>query len=227
MGIVSRFKEIMAANANAALDKAEDPEKMMDQSLREMEADFAKVKAETATILANETASKRKLDDCDAEINKMNEYAKKAITAGNDDEAKQFLSKKADLTAKRAILEKDYVAAGENSKKMRDMHDKLEVDIRELRTKRDMLKAKVRVAETMGKMNEIGTGTQPSESARAAFDRMEDKVDKMLDEQNAMAQLNDESADDPTVALEEKYSQQEQDSNVDDELAKLKAEMGK
>ena len=52
MGIMTRFKDIMTANVNALLDKAEDPEKMIDQYLRNLESDFAKVKAETASIMA-------------------------------------------------------------------------------------------------------------------------------------------------------------------------------
>lgn len=54
MGIITRFKDIMAANINALLDKCEDPEKMIDQYLRNLEQDFSKVKAETAAIMAEE-----------------------------------------------------------------------------------------------------------------------------------------------------------------------------
>ncbi len=64
MGIITRFKDIMAANINALLDKCEDPEKMIDQYLRNLEQDFSKVKAETAAIMAEEKNAKRKLDDC-------------------------------------------------------------------------------------------------------------------------------------------------------------------
>ena len=85
MGVITRFKDIMAANFNALLDRCEDPEKMIDQYLRNLEQDFAKVKAETAAIMAEEKSAKRKLDECDAEITKMADYAKKAVTAGNDD----------------------------------------------------------------------------------------------------------------------------------------------
>ncbi len=63
MGIITRFKDIMAANINALLDKCEDPEKMIDQYLRNLEQDFSKVKAETAAIMAEEKNAKRKLDD--------------------------------------------------------------------------------------------------------------------------------------------------------------------
>ena len=123
MGVITRFKDIMAANFNALLDRCEDPEKMIDQYLRNLEQDFAKVKAETAAIMAEEKSAKRKLDECDAEIAKMADYAKKAVAAGNDDEARQFLSKKAELTQKREVLAKDYEMACGNSAKMRQMHD--------------------------------------------------------------------------------------------------------
>ena len=74
MGIISRFKDIMSANINALLDKAEDPEKMIDQYLRDMESDLGKVKAETAAVMAEETRCKRQLDECTAEMNKYQQY---------------------------------------------------------------------------------------------------------------------------------------------------------
>ena len=60
MGILTRFKDIMSANINALLDKAENPEKMIDQYLRNLENDLASVKAETASVIAEEKAAKRK-----------------------------------------------------------------------------------------------------------------------------------------------------------------------
>ena len=63
MGIMERFKDIMAANINALLDKAEDPEKMIDQYLRNLESDLGKVKAETASVIAEESRARRALDE--------------------------------------------------------------------------------------------------------------------------------------------------------------------
>ncbi|MGN0278611.1 MAG: PspA/IM30 family protein [Lachnospiraceae bacterium] len=226
MGIMTRFKDIMAANFNALLDRAEDPEKMIDQYLRNLEQDFAKVKAETASIMAEEKSAKRKLDECDEEIARMTEYAKKAVTAGNDGEAKQFLTKKAELTEKRTVLEQNYTLACDNSAKMRQMHDKLAGDIATLKSKRDMLKAKVKVAETQKKINQMGSGLEDAGSNMAAFDRMEDKVNKMLDEANAMSELNTSSEGNSIEELAKKYDAQSGNSAVDDELAALKAEMG-
>lgn len=226
MGIMTRFKDIMAANVNALLDRAEDPEKMIDQCLRNLEQDFAKVKAETASVMAEEKSAKRKLDECDAEMTRMTEYAKKAVAAGNDSEAKQFLTRKADLAQKRVVLEQNYTLACDNSAKMRQMHDKLAGDIASLKSKREMLKAKVKVAQTQKKINEMGSGMADAGSNMAAFDRMEDKVNKMLDEANAMSELNQSAQGSSIEELARKYDAQTGNSAVDDELAALKAQMG-
>lgn len=226
MGIMSRFKDIMAANVNALLDKAEDPEKMIDQYLRNLESDFAKVKAETASIMAEEKSAGRKLDECNEEIAKMGEYAKKAVAAGNDNDARRFLEKKSELTQKQEVLTKNYELAQANSAKMRQMHDKLEGDIQAMKSKRDMLKAKVKVAETQKKINEMGSGMESAGSNAAAFARMEEKVNRMLDEADAVGELNSSSEEEDLDNLASKYDSTETVSAIDDELAALKAEMG-
>ncbi len=226
MGIISRFKDIMAANFNALLDKAEDPEKMIDQYLRNLQDDFAKVKAETASVMAEEKAAKRKLDENEAEINKMGEYAKKAVASGNDDEARQFLAKKASLTELHTTLEKQYLLAADNSTKMRQMHDKLENDIQSLNSRKEMIKAKLKVAETQQKLNKMGSGLESAGSSIAAFERMEARVDRMLDEADAMSELNEQHETNSIENLTKKYDASSRMSEVDDELAALKAEMG-
>ncbi len=226
MGIMTRFKDIMAANVNALLDKAEDPEKMIDQYLRNLESDFAKVKAETASVMAEEKSARRKLDECSEEIAKMGEYAKKAVAAGNDNDARRFLEKKSELTQKQEVLTKNYELAQANSVKMRQMHDKLESDIQAMKSKRDMLKAKVKVAQTQRKINEMGSGMESAGNNAAAFERMEEKVNRMLDEADAVGELNTSSEEEDLDKLASKYDSTETVSAVDDELAALKAEMG-
>lgn len=100
MGILSRFRDIMASNMNALLDKAEDPEKTIDNFMRNVNIDLGKVKAETASVLADERRTKRTLDDCQAEISKLQHYAEKAVEAGNEGDARKFLEKKVLLTEK-------------------------------------------------------------------------------------------------------------------------------
>lgn len=226
MGIMTRFKDIMAANFNALLDRAEDPEKMIDQYLRNLEQDMASVKAETASMMAEEKAAKRKVDECQDEMSKMADYAKKAVLAGNDSEAKTFLNKKAELTEKTTILEKSYAMAVANSAKMKEMHDKLEDDIATLKSKQDLLKAKIKVAETQSKINKLGAGVESAGGNMAAFNKMEDKVNKMLDEADAMAELSQPDEADDIEALTSKYDKNETSVEIEDELAALKAELG-
>lgn len=225
MGIISRFKDIMSANMNALLDKCEDPEKMIDQYLRDLNEDLGKVKSETAAVIADEKAAKRKLDACDEEIAKMDKYARKAVAAGNDNEARQFLGRKSELSQERAALEQNYNICIENSAKMREMTKKLESDIQDLRGRQATLKAKLAVAETKKKMNSVGESGKDAGARLAAFDRMEDKVNRMMDEADAMEELNQKPSD-GIEALAAKYEDSETDVAVDDELAKLKAEMG-
>ncbi|HIT68094.1 MAG TPA: PspA/IM30 family protein [Candidatus Merdisoma merdipullorum] len=222
--ILKRFGDIMSANINALLDRAEDPEKMIDEYLRDIENDLGKVKAETAAVMATETKAKRELDECTQDAAKMQRYAEKALMAGNENDARQFLEKKAQLTAKQESLKQSYDLAAANAAKMREMHDKLVKDLENLQAKRDAIKAKVAVAKTQEKMNKMGSSISGAGEAMAAFDRMEEKANRMLDEANAMSQLNDsgDSIDD----LTRKYDMDDSSSSVDDELAALKAKMG-
>ena len=224
MGIISRFKDIMAANINSWLDKAEDPEKMIDQYLRNLESDLAKVKQETASVMADEQRAKRELDACKTQVEELQKYAEKAVVAGNDDDARKFLEQKQSLATKQQALEQTYALAQDNASKMRQMHDKLVNDINELNSRRDTIKAKIKVAKAQQTVNKIGASVSGAEKNLSAFDRMEARADKMLDEANAMAQLNQSGKDNTVEDLKDKYKVSS--PAVDDELAALKAKMG-
>ena len=166
MGILSRFKDIMSSNINALLDKAEDPEKMIDQTLRNLNNDLAKVKEETAEVMADEAKAKRNLDECNAEIARMQQYAEKAVVAGNDADATRFLTEKSKLVAKQATLQQVYDVSAANAMKMRQMHDKLVNDIAELDSRKDAIKAKIRLAKAQQDINKM-TSKVNSESSFA------------------------------------------------------------
>ena len=139
-------------------------------------------------------------------------------------DARQFLEKKTQLTQKQASLQQSYDLAAANAVKMREMHDKLVKDMDSLRARRDAIKAKVAVAKTQEKMNQMGSSIAGAGDAMSAFDRMEEKADRMLDEANALADLNTEN--DSVEDLAKKYDDTTADTAVDDELAALKAKMG-
>ncbi|HEY4601495.1 MAG TPA: PspA/IM30 family protein [Cerasibacillus sp.] len=221
MSMLRRFKDIMASNIHALLDKAEDPEKMIDQYLRNLNKDLGKVKAETASVMAEEQRSKRALDECLQDVDKMQKYALKALEAGNEDDARKFLERKATYTAKENELRQAHELAASNATQMRQMHDKLVSDINELESRRSMLKGKAAVAKTQQRMNKLGASVSGANKSISAFDRMEDKINKQLDEARAMAELNKG----PTDEIDDLTAKYSSSVNVDDELAALKAQL--
>lgn len=224
MAILERFGDIIRANINDLLDQMEDPAKMIDQYLIDLLEDLAEVKRSTAEVMGEETRTKRLLDNNKAEVEKYAELAKKALVAGNEGDARIFLAKKQELKNRDAELLDVYAAAHENAMKMRQMHDKLASDIQTLQARRTMIKSKVSIAKTQEIINQASSSANQTEDAMDAFTRMEEKADRMLDEANAMAELNIEPIY-PAEALEEKYGNGG-NASVDEELAKLKQELG-
>ena len=217
MGILTRFKDIMSANINALLDKCEDPEKMIDQYMRNLESDLGKVKAETASVMAEETRAKRELDECTEQINKMQAYAEKALKAGNESDARSFLEKKQQLATTQAALTQAYNVAADNAAKMRQMHDKLVKDISSLEARRTAIKATVKAAKAQERINKVGSSVVGASNSMDAFNKMEAKANKMLDEANAMAELNASAEDSNIDNLAAKYDAEPANTAVDDE----------
>ena len=225
MGILSRFTDIISSNVNALLDKAEDPAKMIDQYLRNLTNDLAEVKKETAGIMAEESRTKRLVEENEREAAKYADLAKRALVAGNDEDARVFLAKKQTLETEGAGLHTAYAAAHESAIKMRQLHDKLVNDINALNARRQTIKAKVAVAKTQERINKISAASGKAEGAKSAFDRMEDKASRMLDQATARAELDAQPIDEAT-ALEEKYARSNASASVEDELAAMKAQLG-
>ena len=163
MGIISRFSDIMKANMNALLDKCEDPEKMIDQKLRELKENLAEVKKDTAEVMAEETRCKRELTKWQDESKKWEDLAKKAITAGKDSDATQFLAKRNSANERVASAQKVFDTAKANSDKMQQMYHKLENDIQILQSKRETLKATVAVAKTQESINRANAKANASD----------------------------------------------------------------
>ncbi|QHQ60579.1 PspA/IM30 family protein [Anaerocolumna sedimenticola] len=224
MGILTRFKDIMSSNINALLDKAEDPEKMIDQCLRNLNTDLGKVKSETATIMAEEQRAKRVLDDCKEEIEKMQTYAVKALEANNEADAKKFLEQKALLTNKLTGLQEAYDLSHANAVHMREMHDKLVGDINELESRKDMIKGKLSVAKAQERINKMTSSIASANDSMASFNKYEELADKAIDKANAMAELNRSTSESSIEDLTKKYSS---GTDVDAELAALKASLNK
>ncbi|MBQ7063660.1 MAG: PspA/IM30 family protein [Firmicutes bacterium] len=226
MGILSRFKDIMSSNINALLDKMEDPEKMIDQVLRDLESDLAEVKSETAGVMAEEARAQREVNACQNEVDKLQAYAEKAVLAGNDKDAAIFLQKKNSKARELQSLQQAYDLAKENSAKMRQMFDHLNDQIYEMQSKKTQIKAKVAVAKTQEKINKMTESVQTAKGTMSKFDKLEQKADAMLDKANAMAELNGAMTSTNMEDLMDKYDTTTATS-VDEELQALKARLGR
>ncbi|HHX56346.1 MAG TPA: PspA/IM30 family protein [Clostridiales bacterium] len=228
MGILVRFKEIMSSNINAMLDKAEDPGKMIDQTLRNLNSDLGNVKSETATVMAEEKRAKRAVDECKKEVDKMQSYAVKALESNNEADARKFLEEKSTLTSKLTTLEQTHQIALTNAEKMREMHDKLVIDISELQSRKDVIKGKLSVAKAQEKMNKmVSSSVTDANSSMASFERYEDMANAALDKANAMADLNQSGEDNAMDDLMGKYDSDSTSVDVDNELEALKASLNK
>jgi len=187
MGILLRFRDIMASNVNALLDKAEDPEKAIGDYMRSMNGDLGKVKAETAAVLAEERRAKRALEDCAAEIKKLQRYAEKAETGGNERDAGRFREKAEALAAKEASLQAAYDLAAANAASMKQMQDKLVSDIGELEARYAELKGKMLATQVQQRRNAMGSPL--GEDGDSVFAELEEKVESAYNEAMAIAEL--------------------------------------
>ena len=224
MGMMSRFADIMKSNINAALDKAEDPSKMIDQTLRDAREDLAKVRKETAGVMAVAKDAERDYNDCVKNINEYTEAAKNALKAGNEDDARVLLGQKNLYEKNLEDLKQARDVAMANADKMREMHDKLTRDIQALEAKRSSIRAKVATAKAQEHINDVMSGGDKAKASIEKFERMEDKADKMLDAAMAEADLNEGKT--PSDDLLSKYSGSHSDVVVEDELESLKKELG-
>lgn len=228
MGIIDRFIDIMKANANAILDKMEDAnaDKLLEQYIRETKDALGQVKAETAAVMADEMAARRNLDQQKEEIQKFESYAMKAVEAGNDADARKFLTHKAQLTEKLAGLEQNYAQAMENSKKMKEMAQKLGEDLAVYEGKLKELKMKVNMAKQKEKLH--GLNQKMGAGSLSKFDEMANKVQRRVDAVDAAMQLEKElSPSNEIDDLAKKYETATSTKNqgIEDELLALKSKM--
>ena len=233
MGILSRFTDIMSANINSLLSKAEtaNAEKLLEKYLKDAKDNIAQVKAETAAVIAEETGLARKLADNEAECDKYESYAMAAVKKGNDDDARKFLSYKNRLEDERADLSSQYARAKDNSEKMRQLLKKLMDDVNVTEDKLRELKQKLTVAKQQEKLNKLEEKFSNNNPLSVA-DSLFDAVQKRVDAADAAAALDKEFVKE-TLEVEDlakKYAATTQEvkaDQVEDQLAMLKASLGK
>ena len=229
MGILSRFGDIMRANINDLLTGAENKnaEKLLNQYLRDAREDYAQVRNETASVMAEEAAAKRRLDEINDQMTRYERYAQAAVQSGNDADALKFLEAKGQLQAKKEDAETAYAQAQVNSEHMRQMTKKLLADIQEAESKIGELKAKLRIAESKEKMQQL-TEKIGGKSALGNFDSLADNIQKRIDAADAKDALQADLDGDMGISdLEKKYAGVDAGGpSAQSELEALKARMG-
>jgi len=232
MGILSRFSDIMSANINAILSKSEakNADKLLEKYIRDAKEDLGQVKAETAAVIAEETGLARKLADNEAECDKYESYATAAVKKGNDDDARKFLTYKNRLEAERNDLSAQYARAKDNSDKMRQLLKKLSDDINAAEDKIGELKRKLTVAKQQEKTTELAA--KLGNSPLSGVDNLFDAVQKRVDAADAAMALDKEFVKDTHEVedLAKQYdatTQEVKADQVEDQLAMLKASLGK
>ncbi|MCL2826021.1 MAG: PspA/IM30 family protein [Eggerthellaceae bacterium] len=206
MGILERFSDISKANVNELLDRAEDPEAKVGQYLQFVNDSLAELAREAEGVEAEEVRTKRLVDENTAGISRFDNLAREALKAGNEGDARAFLTKKQQLETKGASLQSEFETASGNAQKMRLMKDKLSADLDTLNTRKQAIEAKIALAQSQDRINKINFDRGTAIGAQGALDRIEEEADQRADLANAMSELNETHLDD-MAARERKYNE--------------------
>ncbi|KAF4324076.1 hypothetical protein G195_002658 [Phytophthora kernoviae 00238/432] len=199
------------------LARAQDPEKTVNEYMRSLSSDLGQVKAETAAVLSDESRAKRALDECTAEIKKLQRYAEKSAESGDEDKARGFLEKKAEQAEKRNELQAAYDRASAKAKMMNHMHEKLVADMGQLESRHAELKGRMAAVNAQQQANERKASAS---SANASFKAMEDKANQALNEAEALAELRAGAQEDDLDVLIAHCGRQDNIEQLPDPLKK-------
>ena len=217
MGLFDRVKRVVSANLNDLVSKAEDPEKILDQAIIEMQEDLVRLRQGVAQAIAAQKRTEKQYNDANNELNKWQRNAMLALQKGDENLARQALERKKSFTDTATSLKGSLDQQTTQVDNLKRSLMQLESKISEAKTKKDMLKARVRAAKAQEQLEGMVNGMNTS-GATAAFERMEEKV--LMQEARAGAAGELAGAD-----LESQFAKLEGSSGVDDELAALKAQM--
>jgi len=222
MAIFKRLTDVVKANINDLISKAEDPEKMLNQMLIDMNEHLIEAKKGVASAIADEKRLERQLQE---NLDKSNEWEQKAmlaVKAGKEDLAKQALVRKQEYVGYANELKPQYDQQAAAVAKLKESLRMLQDKIDEASRKKNILIARAKRAETTKQINQT-MGSLNQTDSFAVFDRMSQKVDKIESEADAMTELQDLSTD---KTLEKQFKELEgSGKNADLLLEELKQKM--
>lgn len=217
MGLFDRVSRVVRSNLNAAVSAAEDPEKILDQAIIDMQEDLVQLRQAVASAIASQKRLQQQSNQAQSEANNWQQRAQLALQKGDENLAREALNRKKvqseTSTALKAQLDQQTGTVDTLKRNLIALEGK----ISEAKTKKDMLKARAQAAKAneqlQNSVNALGTNT-----AMAAFERMEEKVLQMEARSQAAAELA--GAD-----LESQFIQLESGSDVDAELEAMKVQL--
>jgi phage shock protein A len=217
MGLFDRISRLVRANLNDLVNKAEDPEKILEQAILDMQEDLVQLRQAVAQAIANQKRSEQQYNQAQSQANQWESRAKLALQKGEEDLAREALQRKKGYmeTANTMKLTLDQTLGQVDALKRNLIQ--LESKISEAKTKKNMLKARAQAAKANEQLQNLLGNINPS-GASAAFERMEEKVVVLEARSQAAGQLTGSD-------FESKFAALEAGSDVDDELMALKAEI--
>ncbi len=231
MGFLDRMSTVVQAKMNKIMDKVEDPRETLDLSYEKQLQLLQNVKRGVAEV----TTSKKRIELQKAKlqmsIDKLDSQAKEALQANREDLARKALENKAALQAQSASLDQQIADLNDQQQKLMAAESRLSTKVEAFRTKKETIKAQYSAAEAQVKVTESVTGiSEEMADVGLAVQRAEEKTENMkarsaaLDELLESGTLTDLSGGDE---IEKELAKVKAQSTVDDELAKMKAEMKK
>jgi len=217
MGLLDRLSRLLRANLNAFVSDAEDPIKILDQSVADMQEDLVKLRQAVAMAIASQKRLEKQADQAKEQIKNWFSRAELALKKGEDDLAREALSRKKTFQETYESLSTQFQSQNGQVEKLKKSLLLLERKIAEARTKKDMLKARAQAAKAQQKIQST-VGDLGSQSAMAAFERMEDKVEALEASGQASLELAGED-------LESKFAALEGSDDIEKELETLRNQL--
>jgi phage shock protein A len=220
MGILNRISTLLKSNVNAAIDKVSDPGKQIDQIVLEMEEQARKAREEVRQTLAVEKRHKQRVEALAKTSDEWEKRAERALTAGDENLARQALERKAEIDAERAEAERALREQADYADQLTQALKALDARVKETKMRKETLKAQARAQ----KSRDGGPGT-------SAFDKYE-QLQTKVDVAEAEVALGDELAaanheDAHSREVERKLEDLAKNKDLDDKLAALKARLKK
>lgn len=216
MNFLQRIWRVVRANLNSLLNKAEDPEKILEQAVNDMQQDLVKLRQAVAQAIASQKRTERQASQAKSTAEEWKKRAQLALEKGNEELAREALTRRQSYQETADNLEGQLSQQNQVIDKLKADMRKLENKISEAKTKKDMYIARARSAETTQRLNEMMQGVNTG-SSLSAFEQMEEKVTEM----EASAEATQEMGQDD---VEQQFAALEKGGNVDTELQQMKSQ---